>query len=64
MFSVAGHETTAMSLTFSMPYIAGDSDLQEWVREEVDWVSNEDKLERYADAFPELKRCSAFLVRR
>lgn len=65
-YNLAGHETTANSLSFAIYLLAAFPEWQEWVREEVDavyTVSADGQVNTaYEDVFPNLKRCRAFLV--
>lgn len=65
-YNLAGHETTANSLSFSIYLLAAFPEWQEWVREEVDAVCGTSAGGQvntaYEDVFPNLKRCRAFLV--
>ena len=65
-YNLAGHETTANTLSFSIYLLAAFPEWQEWVREEVDLVcrtSVDGQVNTaYEDVFPNLKRCRAFLV--
>ncbi|KKY34218.1 putative cytochrome p450 [Diaporthe ampelina] len=64
-YNLAGHETTANSLSFAIYLLAAFPEWQEWVREEVDAaykVSEDGQVNTtYEDVFPNLKRCRAFL---
>lgn len=65
-YNLAGHETTANSLSFAIYLLAAFPEWQEWVREEVDRVcgtpGDGQVNTAYEDVFPNLKRCRAFLV--
>lgn len=65
-YNLAGHETTANSLSFAIYLLAAFPEWQEWVREEVDAVytvsADGEVNTAYEDVFPNLKRCRAFLV--
>lgn len=65
-YNLAGHETTANTLSFAVYLLAAFPEWQEWVREEVDLVcgrSGDGEMETaYEDVFPNLKRLRAFLV--
>lgn len=65
-YNLAGHETTANTLSFAIYLLAAFPEWQEWVREEVDavyTVSADGQVNTaYEDVFPNLKRCRAFLV--
>ncbi|KAG6357695.1 hypothetical protein INS49_013574 [Diaporthe citri] len=64
-YNLAGHETTANTLSFAIYLLAAFPEWQEWVREEVDavyTVSADGQVNTaYEDVFPNLKRCRAFL---
>lgn len=65
-YNLAGHETTANTLSFFIYLLAAFPKWQDWVREEVDavyTVSADGQVNAaYEDVFPNLKRCRAFLV--
>lgn len=65
-YNLAGHETTANTLSFAIYLLAAFPEWQEWVREEVDQVCRTSVegqvITAYEDVFPNLKRCRAFLV--
>lgn len=65
-YNLAGHETTANTLSFAIYLLAAFPEWQEWVREEVDRVcgrpADGQVNTAYEDVFPNLKRCRAFLV--
>lgn len=64
IFGFAGFETTSMALTFSLPYLALDLELQDWVREEVEIVAKEEGgLDDYGKCFDRMIRCRAVMVR-
>lgn len=60
IFGLAGHETTALTFSYSLPLLAANPDIQKWVAEEVDAVFGEDQ--EYSHAFPRLVRCMAVMV--
>lgn len=60
IFGVAGHETTALAFSYSLPLLAANPDIQKWVAEEVDTVIGKDQ--EYSNAFPRLVRCMAVMV--
>ncbi|KIX09402.1 uncharacterized protein Z518_00481 [Rhinocladiella mackenziei CBS 650.93] len=61
VFNLAGFETTANSLTFTISFLAANSDVQEWVGEEIDAVvKGKDNLD-YEEGFPLLVRCLALM---
>lgn len=65
MFSFAGHETVAMTLSYAIYLFAAFPEWQEWVGEELDYVfrnhTNIETLE-YSELYPKLKRCNAVMV--
>lgn len=65
-YNLAGHETTANTLSFAIYLLAAFPGWQEWVREEVDLVCGAagggQVRTAYEDVFPNLKRLRAFLV--
>jgi len=66
IWNLAGHDTTANTLTYAISWLATDSKWQEWIGEEVNHVLGpDDKSENweYEKAFPRLKRCLALMVR-
>ena len=66
IFSVAGYETTAHTLSFGITHLAAYPEWQEWLCQEIDAVVAEKEPSKefsYAAIFPRLIRCFAFLVR-
>lgn len=67
-YNLAGHETTANTLSFAIYLLAAFPEWQGWVREEVDFVCGKSAdgnvKTAYDEVFPKLKRCRAFLVSR
>lgn len=65
-YGVAGHETTAHTLNYTLHLLAAYPEWQDWIQEEVDSVLREipsDPAEiRYAECYPQLKRCIAMMV--
>lgn len=59
LFNFAGHDTTTHTLTFALMYLAINSQVQEWIAEEMASVS---KWDDYNTGFPQLRRCSAVLM--
>ena len=62
IFNVAGFETTAMTLTYAIPYLATYPDVQEWVAEEAKIVLGDEEGLLYDNAFPRLVRTLATMV--
>jgi cytochrome P450 len=65
IFNLAGFETTANALTYTLPFLAINRDVQDWAGEEVDAVLRGRDVEKlaYEDVFPSLVRCLALMVR-
>ena len=65
VFNFAGHDTTAISLAFSMLLLVAHPDIQDWISEELNFYLETTEGEKwgYEGSFPRLKRCSAVLVR-
>ena len=66
MYTAAGHETTANTLSYAIALLAAHPECQEWLGEEIDHVlgSREDsEMLDYEEIFPQLKRCLALMVR-
>ena len=65
VFNFAGHDTTAISLAYSVLLLVAHPGVQDWIGEELDFYLQTDKSEtwRYEIVFPRLKRCLAVLVR-
>lgn len=61
-FNAAGYETTAMTLSFLVPYLAIYPQVQDWAREEVDAVFHKDELMSYEEAYEKLPRIRALMV--
>ena len=65
MFSFAGHETTAHTITYAICLFVANPEWQEWVAEEVGHVFGQlrsyDLLD-YDELYPRLKRCLAVMV--
>ncbi|ETI23747.1 hypothetical protein G647_05553 [Cladophialophora carrionii CBS 160.54] len=63
IFNLAGFETTANALTYTIPFLAINRGVQDWVGEEVDAVLKGRDMEKlsYEDIFPSLVRCLALM---
>jgi cytochrome P450 len=61
VFNVAGYETTASTMTFAFCFLATNSDIQDWVIEEVDAYYTNTSPRDYTTTFPKLVRCQAWL---
>ncbi|KAF2106159.1 putative cytochrome P450 monooxygenase [Lophiotrema nucula] len=62
VINFAGHDTTANTLTFSLLLLARHPEIQDWLREEVVTVANDDSNWEYQTLFPKLVRCRAILL--
>lgn len=65
LYSLAGNETIAGLLAYTVVELAAHPEWQEWVREEVQHVLQpRQRLEdwSYSEMFPKLKRCRAVMV--
>ena len=64
-FNLAGHETTANTLAFSLVLLAANPECQNWLVEEIHHVlGNTTNSENwnYEESFPKLQRCLAVMV--
>jgi cytochrome P450 len=62
VMNIAGHDTTANTLSFIVMRLAANPDVQDWLREELTTVIGDRKLEDWDYAlFEDLKRCQAVL---
>lgn len=59
IFALAGHETSAHTLSFSLAYLAVNPLVQDWLREEVDEVLKDGEEPTYATHFAALPRTLA-----
>lgn len=64
IFNLAGFETTATTLTYTMPLLATHPEVQEWLAEEVRNVLGSQTTVHYQDSFPRLIRTMAVMVSR
>lgn len=64
VFNFAGHDTTAISLAYSMLLLVARPDVQDWIAEELNFYldSEDSEIWQYEVIFPKLKRCLAVLV--
>ncbi|MCJ1359699.1 MAG: hypothetical protein MMC33_009701 [Icmadophila ericetorum] len=64
VFNFAGHDTTAISLSYSMLLLVANPEVQDWLSEEIQAVLPSEHWETwdYQKAFPELRRCLAVLL--
>ena len=64
-FNLAGHETTANTIAFSLVLLAANPECQDWLVEEIhDVLGNTASSENwiYEESFPRLQRCLAVMV--
>ena len=64
VYNFAGHDTTAISLAYSMLLLVAHPDVQEWIAEELEFYLDTEDRETwtYEESFPKLQRCLAVLV--
>lgn len=64
VFSFAGHDTTAQTLTFTIHLLAAHPEVQDWMWEELQYYLTDSAPSSwsYDEVFPKLKRCLAVLV--
>lgn len=65
VYNFAGHDTTAISLAYSMLLLVAHPEIQDWIAEELQYflVDERSTSWNYEDVFPKLKRSLAVLVR-
>ena len=65
ILNIAGYETTANALTYTIPYLATNLEIQEWAREEIKAATNGTFYMQdsdYEHVFPQFTRCMALMV--
>ena len=64
VYNFAGHDTTAVSLAYSMLLLVAHPEVQDWIAEELDFFLDTENRESwtYEEKFPRLQRCLAVLV--
>ncbi|TVY16613.1 Cytochrome P450 [Lachnellula arida] len=63
VMNIAGHDTTANTLAFTVMLLASNPDVQDWLREELISVTGDKPLEDWDySLFEDLKRCQAVLI--
>jgi len=60
--TLAGFDTTANTMAYALMHLAIQPELQNWLYEEISKVCPETSEMNYADTFPKLRRCLAFMV--
>jgi len=65
VFNFAGHDTTAISLSFSVLLLVAHPEIQDWISQELDFYLDVEQKGpwKYDAVFPKLKRCLSVLVR-
>ncbi|KAK5936727.1 hypothetical protein PMZ80_010990 [Knufia obscura] len=61
ILNMAGFETTATTLGFTIPYLAAYPAVQRWLVEEIDSVTKERNSNLYDEVFPQLTRMMAVM---
>ena len=64
VYNFAGHDTTAISLAYSMLLLVAHPEVQDWIADELDFFLDTEDRESwtYEENFPRLQRCLAVLV--
>ncbi|KAK2609107.1 hypothetical protein QQS21_002334 [Conoideocrella luteorostrata] len=64
LVNFAGHDTNANTISFALMLLAAYPDVQNWIAEEVESVTNGRSVEQweYKDLFPRLVRCRAVVL--
>ena len=64
VYNFAGHDTTAITLSWTMYLLAAHPEVQDWIGEEINEHIKNDNPSTwdYSEEFPKLKRCFAVLV--
>lgn len=63
VMNIAGHDTTANTLSFTMMLLAANPDVQDWLREEIGAVVGDKSEDDWNySIFEDLKRCQAVLL--
>ena len=64
VFNFAGHDTTAISLAYSVLLLVAHPEVQDWISEELNYHLDTSQSEawKYEEVFPKLKRCLTILV--
>ncbi|KAL8946631.1 MAG: hypothetical protein Q9222_006997, partial [Ikaeria aurantiellina] len=63
VFNFAGHDTTSISLAYSVHLLVANPEIQDWISEEINFYfpSDDTSSWQYEITFPKLKRCLAVL---
>ncbi|TVY78301.1 Cholesterol 24-hydroxylase [Lachnellula suecica] len=63
VMNIAGHDTTANTLSFTVMLLAANPDVQDWLREELDAIIGDSYMDEWDfSLFERLKRCQAVLL--
>ena len=64
VYNFAGHDTTAITLSYTIYLLAAHPEVQNWIAEEIiEFLKDDDSTNwEYNQVFPKLKRCFAVLV--
>jgi len=64
VYNFAGHDTTAITFSYTIYLLAAHPEVQHWISEEIlEHLKNKDcSTWNYSSVFPELKRCQAVLL--
>ena len=64
VYNFAGHDTTAISLGYSMLLLVAHPEVQEWIAEELNYYlpAEDSGTWTYEEVFPKLQRCLSVLV--
>ena len=64
-YNLAGHDTTSITLGWTIYLLAAHPRVQDWIAEEIKVYLRADTTSKvpYSEIFPKLKRCQAILVR-
>jgi cytochrome P450 len=63
IFTMAGYETTANTMGYSVSFLAAYPEWQEWIREELQGLSEDPSMWKYKEVFPKCRRTLALMVR-
>lgn len=61
VYNFAGHDSTAITLTYALTHLAANPGVQDWIAEEIQAVCMRGSP-NYHEDFPRLKRCQAVVV--
>jgi cytochrome P450 len=63
VFNLAGYETTASTMTFTLSFLATNAEVQIWIAEEIDRYYTPQNIQKqeYTTTYPKLVRCMALM---